>query len=92
MAGGSKPGERRGGRQKGTPNKVTAKREQEISAAGLTPLDFMLNILRDEEREFEDRKWASQNAAPYCHSKLANIAVEHEVSERLYDWLIGGAE
>jgi hypothetical protein len=34
---GSKRGERRGGRQKGTPNKITAKREAEIAASGLLP-------------------------------------------------------
>ncbi len=49
MAGrGSAPGERRGGRQKGTPNKVTVKRAGEISASGKTPLEFMLSVLRDE--------------------------------------------
>ncbi len=50
MAGrGSAPGERRGGRQKGTPNKVTVKRAAEIAASGTTPLDFMLSFLRDAE-------------------------------------------
>ena len=44
---GSKRGERRGGRQKGTPNKIT-KREAEIAASGLTPLDYMLGIVRAE--------------------------------------------
>ena len=33
--GGSKPGERRGGREKGTPNTAMAKREAEIKASGL---------------------------------------------------------
>lgn len=92
MASGSKPGERRGGRQKGTPNKVTAKREREIEASGLTPLAFMLSILRDETAERAERFEAAKAAAPYSHARLANVAVEHEVSERLYDWLIGSSE
>ena len=72
MAGrGSAPGERRGGRRKGTPNKATAAREAEVEASGLTPLGFMLDILRDKEASMEDRKWAAQHAAVYVHPRLA---------------------
>ncbi len=77
MAGrGSAPGERRGGRRKGTPNKATAAREAEVEASGMTPLEFMLDILRNEEASTEDRRWAAQNAAPYCHPKLAQQRFE----------------
>lgn len=77
MAGrGSKPGERRGGRKKGTPNKVTLKREAEVSATGLTPLEYMLSVLRDETLDRETRLDASNKAAPYVHPKLA--AIEHK--------------
>ena len=77
MAGrGSAPGERRGGRQKGTPNKATAAREAEVEASGMTPLAYMLTILRDEEASTEDRKWAAQHAAPYCHPRLAQQRFE----------------
>ncbi len=72
MAGrGSAPGERRGGRQKGTPNKATAAREAEVEASGLTPLAYMLAVLRDENASTEDRKWAAQHAAVYVHPRLA---------------------
>ncbi len=72
MAGrGSAPGERRGGRQKGTPNRATAAREAEVAASGMTPLAYMLAILRNEEAGTEDRKWAAQHAAPYVHPRLA---------------------
>lgn len=73
MSRGSKPGERRGGRKKGTPNKATAKREAEITASGLTPLDYMLNMLRDKDAVPEDRKWAAAQAAPYVHPRLASV-------------------
>lgn len=49
MARGSAPGERRGGRAKGTPNTATGKRREVAEAAlasGLTPLDVMLNTMR----------------------------------------------
>ena len=59
------------GRPRGTPNKASAKREAEIKASGLTPLDYMLDILRDENASTEDRKWAAQHAAVYVHPRLA---------------------
>ena len=43
---GSKPGERRGGRQKGTPNKATAARLKQAEASGAMPLDVMLDAMR----------------------------------------------
>jgi hypothetical protein len=82
---GSKRGERRGGRQKGTPNKITAKREAEIAASGLTPLDYMLGILRGETPPGLDpsvaiaretlRFEAAKAAAPYCHPRLQAVTL-----------------
>ena len=76
MAGkGSKPGERRGGRQKGTPNKFTAQREAEIAATGETPLDYMLRVMRDPTVDHDRRDRNAAQAAPYCHSKLAQTDI-----------------
>src|SRR3954454_20980958 len=82
---GSKRGERRGGRQKGTPNKITAKREAEIAASGLTPLDYMLGIVRAETPPGLDasvaiaretlRFEAAKAAAPYCHPRLQAVTL-----------------
>ncbi len=66
-------GEKTGGRKKGTPNKATAKKVEEIAASGLTPLDYMLSVLRDERQEDAIRMDAAKAAAPYIHPKLANI-------------------
>ena len=75
MAGrGSAPGERRGGRQKGTPNKVTVKRAAAIAESGKTPLDFMLSVLRDEDASIKERMWAAVAAAPYVHPKPRPVA------------------
>jgi len=63
------------GRKVGVPNKVTAERQAQIEASGLTPLDYMLSILRDETASTEDRFEAAKAAAPYVHPKLA--AIEH---------------
>ncbi len=70
MAIGKKTG---GGSRKGIPNKATAKREAEIANSGLTPLDYMLGVLRDSRSDKEDKHWAAQNAAPYVHPKLATV-------------------
>ena len=75
MAGrGSAPGERRGGRQKGTANKITVKRAAEIAESGKTPLDFMLSVLRDEDASIKERMWAAVAAAPYVHPKPRPVA------------------
>jgi hypothetical protein len=47
MPRGSLPGERRGGRQKGTPNRATAAKADEIAASGMTPLDYLVSVYRD---------------------------------------------
>lgn len=75
-----------GGRKKGVRNKATAKKAEQIAESGLTPLDFMLSIMRGEAAP-EDadpaqkiafhtlRFEAAKAAAPYVHPKLA--AIEH---------------
>ena len=73
MPRGSKPGERRGGRQPGTPNKTTALVNAAFSAATsnpeLSPLDFFLAVMRDPSIPAEWRFRAAQAAAPYVHVK-----------------------
>ncbi len=71
--GGSKPGERRGGRQKGIPNRATIERQAEVAASGLTPLDYMLSILRNETLDEAARFEAAKAAAPYVHPRLSTI-------------------
>ena len=80
--GGSKPGERRGGRQRGTPNRKTAETVKAIEESGLTPLQFMLDIMRGSPPEGAEpaeqiayttlRFEAAKAAAPYVHPRLAS--------------------
>jgi hypothetical protein len=44
--GGSKPGERRGGRKRGTPNRASAARQAEAAAEGVMPCEVMLANMR----------------------------------------------
>lgn len=64
-----------GGRQKGSVNRKTAQVQAAVEESGITPLDFMLQIMRDESAERSDRLDAAKAAAPYVHAKLANVTV-----------------
>jgi Family of unknown function (DUF5681) len=75
------------GKPKGANSKVTRQKEAQIAASGLTPLEFMLNMLRDPEAAHEDRKWAAQNAAPYAHAKLAAVTLDGNLDVGLHAWL-----
>jgi hypothetical protein len=73
MPRGSKPGERRGGRQAGTPNKKTALVNAAFDAAtsnpDLSPLDFLLGVMRDASLPPDWRIKAAQSALPFVHVK-----------------------
>ena len=66
-------GKKTGGRQRGTPNRATAKREREIAKSGITPLEYMLKVMRDSKADAGRRDDMAKAAAPYVHPKLANM-------------------
>jgi hypothetical protein len=74
MPRGSKPGERRGGRQLGTPNKKTVLRNAAICAAALdpnsSPRDFMLGLMRNSDLPLAERFAAAQAALPISMRKV----------------------
>jgi len=72
--GGSKPGERRGGRTKGTRNKRTQVFKAEVEASGETPLEYMMRVMHDPKADEDRRDEMARAAAPYVHPKLAAIA------------------
>jgi hypothetical protein len=73
MPRGSKPGERRGGRQRGTPNKKTLIKNAVFLAAASdpnrSPLDFMLALMRDLQVPLDLRIEMAAEAAPYVHAR-----------------------
>jgi hypothetical protein len=74
--GGSKPGERRGGRQRGARNKATLAVlaiEAEVAASGETPREYMLRVMRDPTAEAVRRDAMAKAAAPYVHPTFASI-------------------
>ena len=93
-------GSKTGGRQKGTPNKATAKREAEIAKSGKTPLQFLLDRMRNTKADMSERIECAKAAAPYVHPKLASIEYSgkdgapsikhgHMIESAHYDKLIG---
>jgi hypothetical protein len=80
MPRGSKPGERRGGRQKGTPNKSTAVKKAAFAAASadpaITPLQFLLGVMRDPRAPTDLRIKVARAAAPLVHGKRGTASPE----------------
>jgi UDP:flavonoid glycosyltransferase YjiC (YdhE family) len=68
----------RGGARIGAGRKpgAASTRTREIAdaiAEGLTPLEYLASIYRDETKDEMRRIDAAKAAAPYVHAKLANI-------------------
>lgn len=67
-------GKREGaGRPKGARNKKTVAQTAAVRESGLTPLDYLLSVMRDISLPREDRVDAAHKAAPYVHAKLASV-------------------
>lgn len=68
--GGARPG---AGKPKGSVAKTDAKARQKAAEGGITPLEYLLQIMRDEDQPQEERKDAAKAAAPYVHARLASV-------------------
>jgi hypothetical protein len=86
--GGARPG---AGRKKGSPNKKTAELQKAVAESGVTPLEFMLDIMRTKPSDdIEDprllvdllalRFEAAKAAAPYVHAKLSSVELTADVT------------
>lgn len=82
LKGGKRPG---AGRKPGSTTKRTQAIAEAAMASGITPLEFMLDVMRKEpSKELESKDYvaacvlrfeAAKAAAPYMHPRLA--AIEH---------------
>ena len=81
------------GRPAGAATKRTREVAEKATEEGITPLDFMLSVLRDETATMDNRMWAAEKAAPYVHAKLASVEVtgdpdkplKHVIERRIID-------
>ena len=82
-------GAKTGGRQKGTPNKATAKREAEIAKSGKTPLQFLLDRMRNRKAPMAERIECAKAAAMYVHPKPATtLDVGGEIGLKVIERII----
>jgi len=67
-------GKREGaGRKRCKPNKKTAARQAAVEASGLAPLDYLLQVMRDERIPLELRIDAAKSVAPYLYHRLSSV-------------------
>jgi hypothetical protein len=59
------------GRPKGAASKANEEARAAALASGLSPLDYMLGVMRDSSVENSRRGDMAKAAAPYLHSKMA---------------------
>ena len=62
-----------GGRKRGSRNKVTKARQAAVEASGLAPLDYLLQVMRDERIPLELRIDAAKSVAPYLYHRLSSV-------------------
>ena len=75
------------GRKSGIPNTKTQELVAAVEASGLTPLAYMLEMLRNPNLPQAERFEAAKAAAPYVHARLAAIEAKHDISDALADLL-----
>ena len=63
------------GRKAGVPNKVNAELRKKIMEGGTSPLEFMVEKMRDESGDESVRLDMAKAAAPYLHPKAQSIEV-----------------
>jgi hypothetical protein len=71
--GGKRPG---AGRPKGSKNTRTAELARKAVEGGITPLEYMLKIMRDDEAPWARRDDMAKAAGPYLHPKLSSTEVK----------------
>ena len=70
---------RRLGRPKGAPNRVNSEMRERILQSGISPLEYLIRLMRNSKATKERRDWAAAQAAPYPHARLAAMEVSGRV-------------
>lgn len=78
--GGFRPG---AGRKPGSLTKKSAEQVKAIEESGMTPLDFLTKVFRDEGEDKARRIDAAKAAAPYVHARLASLDARVDVDGQL---------
>lgn len=70
--GGSRPG---AGRKPGAATQRTREVADKAASEGITPLDYLLSVMRNERLDMKERVDAAKAAAPFVHPRLN--AIDH---------------
>jgi hypothetical protein len=68
------------GRKKSGTNRLDTKARQQAMESGISPLDYMLSIMRNPDSTAAQKMEAAKAAAPYVHARLAHIERKEDVS------------
>lgn len=63
------------GRKPGSTTRFQREQVERAKAGGLMPLDYMLEVMRDETVPRSERLDAAKSAAPYVHSKMPTAII-----------------
>lgn len=69
------------GRPKGAKDRKRLAQAQLAEAAGVTPLEYLLAVMRNEHASAGERLDAAKSAAPYMHARLSNVQAEVSVAQ-----------
>ena len=64
------------GRRKGVANRMNEEARTRAAEGGITPLDYLLTLLRDTTQTQEVRVDAAKAAAPYMHARLQATTIK----------------
>jgi hypothetical protein len=74
------------GRPVGTINRVSLAAKEAANATGVSPLEYMLSIMRDENAPVERRDDMAKAAASFVHPRLAASTVTLNDKRDATDW------
>lgn len=71
-------------------NKLTKEVVEEVIGSGMTPVEYLVSVYRDEGADANLRALAARSAAPFIHAKLSssevtNVSGNQETGEGLTD-------
>jgi len=94
MARGSKPGEHRGGRKRGVPNKDKQEVVAKAQEIGVLPLDYMLMATKRlwEEGDITAAGDMASKAAPYIHRKMPQAIEQKDTTHESWEQLLDRVE
>ena len=84
-------GARKGaGRPKGAATKRTREIADQAATEGLTPLEYLLSVMRNDSAAEAARLDAAKAAAPYVHPRLSTVEVgnkDEQAFKHEFTWL-----